>query len=390
MSAAQTVTATFLAASQPQGDQLLIGLRSDPQYRFGVTLYNANGATGAFRLQAMDSSGAGILISDGKGGLVAYRDFTIAAFQQVYLKDDDLALTDPNQRYVLKATRTSTTGTLLAFGTALDRKTNDLVQVADDSQASASQNGIVSYWVAGVSRFDTTYGAHWRTDLRIFNRGSQPRNLYFDYTYLGGGAQHLARIGDVNSNYVTINPNQLLTYDDVIGTLMSQDKRVDLTGSTSGVLRIYYTEDGESGTKPLILGSRNYDDQSSGTAGSQLAVYTGSQVANPGQTLVLSGATENSAFRTALGVFALDQGPVSFRIVAVAPDGTELGSLMTSLSGVGSFGQLSHLTDIPGFTNPGVPVSVRIDSVTGGRVGAYAFTVDLVTLDTNFIQALPQ
>jgi hypothetical protein len=42
------------------------------------------------------------------------------------------------------------------------------------------------------------------------------------------------------------------------------------------------------------------------------------------------------------------------------------------------------------FTNPGKPVSIRIDQLSGGRVGAYAFTVDKVTLDTNFIQALPQ
>jgi len=263
------------------------------------------------------------------------------------------------------------------------------VQIADDSQASAAENSIVSYWVAGVSRYDTAYGAHWRTDLRIFNRGSQPRNLYFDYTFLSGGVQHVARIGDT-ANYVTIQPNQLLTWDDVIGTLMIQDNRVDLTGSTSGILRIYYPEDSESASKPLILGLRNYDFESTGTAGSQLAVYTHSQVAGPGQSLVLSGAVESSRARTAVGVFALDPGTVSFRIVAVGPDGTELGSMITSLSGAGAFGQLGHLTDIPNFTSPGVPVSIRIDSVNGGRVGAYAFTVDLVTLDTNFIQALPE
>ena len=42
------------------------------------------------------------------------------------------------------------------------------------------------------------------------------------------------------------------------------------------------------------------------------------------------------------------------------------------------------------FTNPGKPVAIRFDQLSGGRVGAYAFTVDKVTLDTNFIQALPQ
>ena len=37
-----------------------------------------------------------------------------------------------------------------------------------------------------------------------------------------------------------------------------------------------------------------------------------------------------------------------------------------------------------------VPVSIQIDQVNGGRLSGYAFTVDLTTLDTTFIQALPQ
>ena len=54
------------------------------------------------------------------------------------------------------------------------------------------------------------------------------------------------------------------------------------------------------------------------------------------------------------------------------------------------YGQIALTDPNLHFTNPGKPVSIRIDQVSGSRVGAYAFTVDKVTLDTNFIQALPQ
>jgi hypothetical protein len=221
--------------------------------------------------------------------------------------------------------------------------------------------------------------------VRIYNRGSSSRNLYFDYTFLSGGNESVAHI-----TQIPILAGQLLTYDDVIGTLMSQDASVNLTGSNSGILRIYYPEDAESATRPLIIGSRNYDDQTTGTAGSQLALYTRGQTAIDGQKLVLSGAVENDRYTSKIGVFTVDPGQVSFRVVAVAPDGSEVGSLVTALGGAGPhWGQVS-LANLPNFVNPGVPISIRIDQISGGRVAGYAFTVDKATLDTNFIQALPQ
>jgi hypothetical protein len=399
MSAAQSVVATFTpVTSAPALDQVLIGLRSNPDYRFGVTLFNSGDDTGTFQLSASDESGAGVLIPDASGNLVGHRDFTIAPFQQVYLRDPDLGLTDPNHHYVLKATRPSTTGTLLAFGTALDRHTNDLVQITDDSQASAPDpaTGLVSYWIAGVSRYDSSYGAHWRTDLRIFNRGSSPRNLYFDYTFSKDGTEHVATIGNTGGpSYITIEPGQLLTYDDVVTSLMTQDTRVDLSGNSAGILRIYYLGDPESATKPLILGARNYDDQPTGTAGTQLAIYTTAQMVTGSAVLYVPGAEESAHYSTRIGVFTPDAGPAAFTITAVAPDGSVVGSLGTTLAGGGShWGQLD-LTQLSGFLNPGKPVGIRITpdpahSAPGARVAAYAFTVDKVTLDTNLIQGLPQ
>jgi len=385
VSANTSVTATFSPASSPhpQGDQVLIGLRSDPRYRFVVTLFNASGTSGNFELKATDDQGAQVLILDDSGNRVASRKFAnLAPFQQVYLRDADLGL-EEGQHYVLKATATK--GTLLAFGTALDRKTNDLVQITDDSQASPAEDGIVSYWVAGVSRIDTN--AHWRTDLRIFNRGSKPRNLSFQYSYTADGVtEHVAQV--VNHS---IAAGQLLTYDDVVGSLLSLDTKADLSGNNAGVLRIFYPADDESATRPLVIGSRNYDDEPSGTAGSQLDIYTLSQAARPGQMLFLAGAEESERYASRIGVFAMDAGPITGRIVAVAPDGSEVGSVGFTVGGSSPhYGQIALTDANMNFKNPGTPVSIRIDQLSGGRVGAYVFTVDKVTLDTNFIQALPQ
>jgi hypothetical protein len=392
MATSQSVNATFTGSGPPpptaSADQTLIGLTATPRYRFGVTLFNAAGAKGNFRVAAMDEESSPLLIDDGTGTnhLVAYRDFDIAPFQQVYLTNDLLGLNDSNRRYVLKSTRNSSSGTLLAFGSALDRTTRDLVQITDDGQTAPEEAGLINYWVAGVSRYDTTYGAHWRTDLRIYNRGSRPRNLYFEYTFLSGGVEHVARI-----NQRAILAGELLTYDDVVSSLMSKDTSADVSGSNAGFLRIYYPTDTDSATKPLIISSRNYDDQTTGTAGSQLALYTRAHGGSSTKKLFAAGAEDSLRYATKIGVFAMDPGPVSFRIVAVDSTGTEVGSLSTGLGGAGAhFGQLD-LTDASfNFTNPGKPVTIRIDSISGGRIGAYVFTVDKVTLDTVFTQALPQ
>jgi len=353
-----------------------------------VTLFNASGSSGDFQLEAYDDQGSSVQINDGTGNRVKFRRFTsVRPYQQIYLRDSDLGLND-GKFYVLKATRTSSAGLLLAFGTALDKQTNDLVQISDDSQASqADANGSVSYWIAGVSHIDRDHGARWRTDLRVFNRSSKRRNLDFEYSYNGSdGISHQA-----HRNNIPIAAGGLLTYDDVVGALMSADTSVDLSGASAGILRISYPEDEDSATKPLIIGSRNYDDQPTGTAGSQLAVYTSAQTGTAGHDLSLTGIEESEQYRSVIGVFALDPGPISFRIVVVDANGNEVGSLGSQLGGAGSrWGQLDLTAAALNFINPGTPVSLRIKQISGGRLGAYAFTVDKVTLDTNFIQAIPQ
>jgi len=365
------------------GDQFLIGLRSDPRYQFVVTLFNAGVTQSNFELRATDDQGAPVVILDDSGSPAAFRRFNnLAPYQQVDLKDSDLGL-DDGKHYVLKATTTK--GTLLAFGTALDRKTLDLEQISDDGQASPAEDGIVSYWVAGVSRYDTSPGAHWRTDLRIFNRGSKARNLSFQYSYVSDGVEHVAEVAN------PIAAGQLLTYDDVVAVLLARDERVDLSGSNAGILRIFYPEDDESPTRPLIIGSRNYDDDPAGTVGSQLAVYTSAQAGSPSHDLFLTGVEDSARYASRIGVFAMDPGRVTGRIVVVAPDGSQVGSFGFTLGGSSPhYGQISLTDPNMHFNNPGKPVSIRFDQLSGGRVGAYAFTADKVTLDTNFIQALPQ
>ncbi len=381
-------------------DQTLIGLRSDALYRFRVTLFNADSKAGTFRLFAYDQAGTQKFIKDASGQFVGFREFKIGPFQQASPSDSDLLdLKDPSTRYVLKASRApgTTAGTLIAFGTALDRKTSDLVQIADDTPSTVAESGVINYYVAGVSHLDTQR-AQWRTDLRIFNKSASPRTLGFEFYYTKGAGSPEQKAQVVN---VTIQANGLLTYDDVVDSLMKQDTAADLTGDTAGILRIFHFEDPDASSKPLVISSRNYDDPSdgSGTAGTQLGVYSSSQTTKPGNTaLVVPGAEDSERFYSVIGLFTPDATLTTGRISAIGEDGKEVGFfdfVLNQQNGFGRFGQifLSALKDPanPGSpaTIPTTPVTIRVTATSGGRVGGYAVTVDLKTNDLTFIQGRP-
>jgi PKD repeat protein len=389
-------------------EQTLIGLRSDNLYRFRVTLFNADSKAGTFRLSAYDQSNNKQLMKDASGQLVGFREFRIGPYQQAAPNDQDLGLCfggagcvakDASTRYVLKASRAPNTsaGTIIAFGTALDRKTNDLVQIADDTPSTVAESGVISYYVAGVSHLDTQR-AQWRTDLRIFNKSSSPRVLGFEYYFTKGAGTLEQKAQVVN---VPIAANGLLTFDDVVDSLMKQDPATDLTGDTAGMLRILHFEDPDSSSNPLVISSRNYDDPSDGfgTAGTQLAVYSSSQTTKPGNpALVMPGAENSERFYSVIGLFAADATPTTGRVSAVGADGNEVGFFDFALNqpgGIGRFGQL-FLTALKDPANPAspatippTPVTIRVTVTQGARVGGYAVTVDLKTNDLTFIQGRP-
>jgi hypothetical protein len=261
-----------------------------------------------------------------------------------------------------------------------------------------AESGVISYYVAGVSHLDTSR-AQWRTDLRIFNKSTSARSLGFEYYFTKGTGSPEQKAQIVN---IQIPGNGLLTYDDVVDSLMKQDTATDLTGDTAGMLRILHFEDSDSTTNPLVISSRNYDDPSDGfgTAGTQLGVYSSAQTTTQtGSPLVIPGAENSERFYSVLGLFSPDATPTTGRISAVGADGKEVGFYefeLNKASGFGRFGQI-FLNSLKDPSNPGspatippTPVTIRVTVTSGGRVGGYAVTVDLKTNDLTFIQGRPK
>ncbi|HSD71525.1 MAG TPA: hypothetical protein VLE54_01980, partial [Thermoanaerobaculia bacterium] len=379
---------TATQSAELSSDQTLVGLRNDTNYRFNVSLFNASGQSGFFRLTAFGEDGVQIPIRGGSetGAL----DVPIGAFQQALLQSADLGLDDAAKRYALKAAPVSGGSSLIAAASALDRRNNDLVQVTDDTpRVTAAADTFIDYFIPGVGRIgrdEVPDGPHWKTDLTLYSNSSLPRDLTFEYRYTdAAGAER--RVLAARS----IDPSRSLILDDVVGTLLDAATDIDLKQeSTQGVLRISYRAAPDSATAPLLIGGRIYDDRgSAGTAGMQLFVYSNAESVAPGSPLVLPGAQQNLRFRTNIGFFAMGDQPTPVRVTAVRQDGTAAGSLDFILNDTGRSGHYAQLpmSAIPGIA--GEPMTIRVEVLNGSRIGAYVVTVDQISSDTVFVQGRP-
>jgi len=357
--------------------QTLVGLRNDSLYRFNVSLFNASSEGGSFHLDVVDQDGTEI----------ASRDFAVPPYSQAGVNDTNLFTPDPTKRYVLKAT--STSGKLQAYASVLDRRNNDLVQVADDTPRIAAAAGTpVSYYISGVGRIEIPESnTHWRTDLSFYNSSSSARPLILEYHYTPAGSTE----EKVVLTRITVEPGQVITADDVVGNdnFLSGATADDLkTGTILGLLKVSYNIPLDGA--PLIIGGRIYADLSTGTAGMQLSTYTSDESVSPGgnAVLVMPGAQTNLRFRTNIGIFAQGDEPTPVEIKAIKQDGSEAATFTYTLNDPGHSGAFTQIPITEG-TFPGIDgnaMTIKVKALSGSPVGAYVVTVDQISTDTVFIQ----
>ncbi|HTO88848.1 MAG TPA: PKD domain-containing protein [Thermoanaerobaculia bacterium] len=382
---------TGLQAIRAASPQTVLGLVSNDRFRFTAKLYNSSAAAAWFDLSAYDREGHLVTLTDPgfstcSLGTDQVLKCGIGPYQGLDLKDETLGLTDPTKAYVLRAQPETTGATLIASAAVIDRTTNDQFQVSDDAPPPSVEGNNVVYYVPGVSRIDTG-SAHWRTRVALLNSGSAERGVLIEYLYSVGGMGP----GKVVQNFVVLGPGEMVFAEDIANAFPgASDMTAD--AGTAGLLRISHPVDSDSETNPVLVAARNYDDRSAsggGTAGTAIAVFAVPDAVGPGGgSLWIPGAVQNDAFRTNVGFFALDDVVTRVKVTAIDKSGNEVGyrdDIALNIDGA-HFAQIG-LTAIPNV--PTDPVTLRIEVAEGGRVGAYATNVDLTSLDTAQIKAIP-
>jgi hypothetical protein len=411
----------------PQGEQIFVeqdlaGLRSDSEYYFRLSLVNSAGLAGSFHITAWDQVGNPVTMKDPRAGgaPAGALDFAIGPYQGVDWSGDDLGLNDPSKRYIVKATRTQgfSTGELLAFVKLNDRQTGDPTLITPDTPPAVTDpcsggQSCVNYIVPGARRYLTPQGAHWKTTLTVYNPSGQTRGVGLTYLY---SPTSLLPPEKTASQFLIVGPGQLAQVPGLPGTVCCDDAIAQLFATpangldnfatdSAGLIILQHFEDNETSTAPLIILSRTYDDEPTGTVGSQLEVFTRKMPLAVGPAdgpLVLTGlqtdtpANAHPRFQSTVNVFAYEDMLTVVKLTALKSDGTVLGTHFVALNNPGASGHFQprflDASDITGSLNGAqdAPVSIKIEVVQGGHVGAFGLVEDIATHDPTFVQSAPQ
>jgi hypothetical protein len=253
-------------------------------------------------------------------------------------------------------------GKITTYASVIEDSNGDALLV---SPVSIRSLGATRYVVPGVAQISSDF-ANWRTDVRVFNGGTDPVSTNFTYFPQDGPSQ---------SQQVTIQAKEVKTYDSALQSLF---------GVTSGGGTLHIDT---ASTSSLVATARTYNQTPSGTIGQFVPAATlADSAGSESRSLQLIELEESSRFRTNVGLAEMSGNPVQVQLTIVPPDGKVAATTVVDLPANG-FRQFSQIIKSAGFDSTyDVRISAKVISGTG-RITAYASVIDMSTGDPTFIPA---
>lgn len=174
--------------------------------------------------------------------------------------------------------------------------------------------GGYTYWIPVVANLSGSGGSKFYSDLGLLNRGGGTASVELTYHGSGGSIQ------GTRSESVSANRQRILT--NILGIMGKTGK---------GAMKV-------SSNQPLTVTSRTYNQATSGTFGQYYDSYVSSQALTTGQSMVLAHLTQNSKYRSNIGVLNVGTGSVTVRITLYSGS-TQVGSPFTMTVAAGEYKQ---------------------------------------------------
>ncbi len=257
---------------------------------------------------------------------------------------------------------TGGSGKVTGYASVIDNGSGD-AQLVAPARLPAQATRLV---LPGVGSL-TTPTSRWRSDVHLFNSGTNTATATFSYFTAGSSTA-------AKSMEVVLEPGSTRAMNDVIGAL-------DMAG-TMGVIHIT-----SSSAAQLIASARTYDDQPDGTYGQFISALTSDDGVGVGEAaLQILQAEESVHSRTNVGLFEVSGEPVRVEVTASVPGWktspvVELGLDANEFILIGSLLRQLNL-------EPAYNARISIRAVGGtGRVAAFASSVDNHTQDPTYIPA---
>jgi len=212
-------------------------------------------------------------------------------------------------------------------------------------------------------------GSVWRTELTLFNGGSEPASGQFTFIP-GGGAPVLTRA-------LFLGVNQSITFANALN---------DLFGLSNGAGAIAIEASSATTTPAIRVTSRTFTTGSVGTYGQSVPNVSGDEQTS---TLLLTGLESDANFRTNIGLVNRTALPVNAGLTLYDANGNVVATTTVTVPEK-NFQQSSLSTFFPAVNGRSFSaLSMRVDSATPNAVSAYGSVVDNRTQDPVYVQAIP-
>jgi len=210
-------------------------------------------------------------------------------------------------------------------------------------------------------------GTSWRTELNLFNAGSQGANVSMIFLPAAGG--------NVATRSLFLSPRQLVTYNNALVDLFN-------IPSGAGALAIEATSAGASAE--LRVSSRTFTPGQVGTYGQAVPDMQSEELE---KTLYITGITANASYRTNVGIVNRGGAPMNATLTLLSRTGSSLSSKTISVP-ANSFQQAPLAAFFPQVSGESHDVlTMRIAAAASDSVSGYASVIDNLTQDPIYIQA---
>ena len=217
---------------------------------------------------------------------------------------------------------------------------------------------------------DGVGGSQWRTELSLFNAGSEAANVQLIFIPAAGGT--------TQSRSFFLSRLQSVTYANAL---------LDIFGLSTGAGAIAIQADSPTTNANLKVTSRTFTTGSTGTYGQGVPDVQSSDLQ---QALYLTGIESDASYRTNIGVVNRTGAPVLATLALFDANGNPLGSSTATIPG-NNFQQASLVTWFPAVGNRSLAgMSMKVTSASNSAVSVYASVVDNRTQDPIYIQGVPQ
>ncbi|MEA2238687.1 MAG: hypothetical protein QOC81_3411 [Thermoanaerobaculia bacterium] len=325
-------------------------------YRTNLGIVEASGKPASVLVSVFDAAGKNLL--DLPIDLKAGEQQQLNSF----LALKNITLTDGR----IEVKVTGGDGKVIAYASVVDNKTTDPLLVTGVPLAQTPARTFVLPGVADLSNGL----ANWRTDLRVFNSGTDPQYVTMTLYPQTGSAS-----SEPLSRSVSINPGEVTILDNILSS------RFGVT-NIGGALHVDTLADAN-----LVVTGRTYNQvEGGGTYGQFIgAVTPADAVGKGGRTLNVLQVEDSTRYRTNLGIAEVNGKPATVEVSVILPDAKVVPKLQIPLA-ANEYRQFRVLQQLGVGTAYNARITIRV--IDGdGKIAAYGSVIDMLTQDPTYVPA---